>query len=101
MPSWFSTSRHATTLRSPIWIEPGGLSEAKRLAPPTSRAVIRRRSAPSSIISSSSVGTAVCGVLPGRSGRRARVWEGNMMCAIPATRLKSSYRRMATQLPRP
>jgi len=52
-------------LRSPIWIEPGGESDAKRLAPPTSRPVSRRALAPSPVSCCISAGTALCGVFAG------------------------------------
>ena len=41
-----SACRQATMLRSPIWIVPGCARPANMLAPPTSRAVIRRTLAP-------------------------------------------------------
>ena len=63
IPRPLSTCRDATTFRSPIWIVPGGASDANMLAPPARRAVMRRGLAPSFAMSSSSAGTASLGEL--------------------------------------
>ena len=67
----------ATRLRSPIWIVPGGAEPANMLAPPASRAEIRRGLRPVGPISSSRRGTAVWGNLAGLAVRPAqrRRWQ--------------------------
>src|SRR5690606_39258980 len=59
MPARWSASRAATTLRSPIWMVPGGVSDVNMLAPPISRATIDGARAPRAIIRSTRAGTAV------------------------------------------
>ena len=94
-------SRAATTLRSPICTEPGVMSCANMLAPPTSLATRRRGSAPSALRRSTSNGTAVSGNLAGWPGSRARLREGSRMCAIAPAHARGSWSMIATQEPRP
>ena len=78
---------------------PARRAPANMLAPPTSRAVIRRALAPCWPMSSSRRGIAVCGNLAGLSSFRLSAGDGSSTCARPPTCATGSYSTMATQLP--